>query len=390
MCVFTKWLLRERFMRSSSFSIKAYNERFSSLLFWLAVFLIGFRSTIGVSNFPNNFLLKAMSGILWQFVILSILLNQFSKRDLIICFILLFVVFAIYFHSKVLAPFYNMLAIIAARHKDFRKILEGHLLGTLCASILVIGSCYLGVIPDTVFLDGSKSLGFFNPNAFPTRLAIMVFSAVYIWYRQVKIRHLLFINAISFFVYVETGSRAGLIIILGFTFFVFFTKISKSFKFLLRKFCVFVSVMIALFSILGIALYAISPFFQKMDVILTGRLSQPLYYFAIYQPTLLGNYIKEFQIAGERPKLYTIDNGYARVLIEWGIIYFFCMFIPYWKTIRLNANHRDYAAILVLIFILLYMLSESVFCSVNINWFIILCAECYFVRHNHPRRHKTL
>lgn len=362
------------------FRISAELNYFSELLLIAAAFLIGFRSTIGVSNFPNSIFFRLMSGLAWLFVYASLFLSSYTKRDLLISGLLLLLPFAIIVHSKVAAPFLNTVVIIAARRKDLKKVLEANFWGILSASVLTMMACFAGIIPDTVFLDGAKSLGFFNPNAFPIRFAAMVFLLLIIWYKKIGIFHLVLINIFSYFVYAETGSRAGIIIVFGFTLAVWLAKISKIVRSSIRKLVVVGAVVIAIFSIFGVFLYPVIPFFKQADKILTGRLSQPLYYFALYQPMPFGNYIKEFQIEGARPKNYTIDNGYIRILIEWGFLYLIFFLFGYWKTIKKYAKRNDCIVALALMFVLLYMLSESVFCTLNANWIIVLCSEVFFGR----------
>ena len=370
---------------NNQFKISAELHYLSELLLFAAAFLIGFRSTIGVSNFPNTIFFRLMSGVAWLFVYVSLFFSSYTKRDLLISVFLLLLPFAIIAHSKVSAPFLNTLVIIAARGKNVKKILEANFWGILSASVLTMAACFAGFIPDVKFLDGSKSLGFFNPNAFPIRFAAMVFLSLIIWHKKIGIFHLVLINVVSYFVYAETGSRAGIIIILGFTLTVLFVKISKITRFFVRRLVVVGAVIIALFSIFGVFLYPVIPLFKQADKILTGRLSQPLYYFALYQPMPFGNYIKEFQIEGARPKHYTIDNGYIRILIEWGFLYLIFFLFGYWKTIKKYAKKNDCCVALALMFVLLYMLSESVFCTLNANWILVLCTETYFYRKT---RHK--
>lgn len=358
--------------------ISKHLDYYSSVLFVVAAFLIGFRSTIGVSNFENNIFYRMMSGFAWLLIYMSLFISSYSKRDLMWSLLLLGLPLTISVHSKVFAPFLNTIVIIASRNKNLRSVLKANFYGILTASVLTISACAIGVIPDIVFLDGSKALGFFNPNAFPIRFAALVFLGFIIWYKKIKIIHLILINIFSYYVYFETGSRAGLIIVLGFTVAVGLVKISKVTRFCVRKLAFTGAIIIAFFSIFGVFLYPLIPFFQQMNKILTGRLSQPLYYFALYQPMPFGNYIREFQVEGARPKQYTIDNGYIRILIEWGFLYLVVFLFGYWKTIKIYLKEKKYTVVLALIFVLLYMLSESVFCTLNANWIIILCSKFFF------------
>lgn len=353
---------------------------YSSLFLVIAAFVIGFRSTIGVSNFTNNIIFRLMSGFAWLLIYLSIFLSTYRKKDLLICIMIIVLPFLVYLHSKVSTPFLNTIVVIAAYKKNLMKVLKANFWGIFIASVITITAYSLGIIPDTISWDGSKSFGFFNPNAFPIRFSTMVFLACIIWHKKIKIFHLIFINVISLYVYKVTGSRAGLIIILGFTVIVALAKVSKIVRILVKKFAILGAIIIAAFSIFGVFFYAFIPFFKQIDELLTGRLSQPLYYFALYLPQPLGNYIREFQIAGARPKNYTIDNGYIRILIEWGYLYLFFYLFGYWKAIKRLIERNEYVIIITILFVLLYMLSESVFCSLNANWIIILCSQSYFKR----------
>ncbi len=355
-----------------------YLRYYSSLFLIIAAFLIGFRSTIGVSNFDNNIIYRLMSGFAWLLIYLSLFLNTYEKKDLLVCIMLISLPIIVFLHSKVSTPFLNTIVIIAAYKKKLRDVLKANFWGILIASVITITAYSLKIIPDTISRDGSKSFGFFNPNAFPIRFSTMVFLACIIWHRKIKISHLIFINVLSIYIYKVTGSRAGLIIILGFTIIVGLAKLSKIVRVLVKKFAIIGAIIIAAFSVFGVFFYAVIPFLKQIDEILSGRLSQPLYYFALYLPQPFGNYIREFQIVGARPKHFTIDNGYIRILIEWGYLYLIFYLFGYWMTIKRLIKQNEYVIMITILSVLLYMLSESVFCSLNANWIIILCSQSYF------------
>lgn len=381
-------------MVSMNYLNKDKNIMSFSLWFMIfAAFLLGFRSTIGQSYLGDGSYLKFLTYLVWGFVFFSICLNTYSLTHVFIAMTLLLVCFIVWRSCKNNTAFFNSVIIIASRKLNIRKILKANCLGILMACLLVVFCEEIGIIPERImFEEGIKirSLGFRNPNTLPNCFNMIIYLYTYTNYNHIKYRHLILINIIAVSLYCLSHCRTGFILSLLLTIVVFLYKISTFFRDWTIKLSLFAALSIAFVAVFGMIFIKIFPIFMEINDVLSGCLVQPAWYFVKYGVHPFGVFIEELQ-SQNKDFHYLIDNGYALVLINFGLVYFCIFYGAYWKTLKMKTKEKDYKAIIALLFMLLNMVAETNPCSFLYNWLIILCVDVVFpCKNNRTRKVKML
>lgn len=378
-------------------STKEYFYSFSSILLEISAFLLGFRSTIGQSYFGNSILLKLVTLIVWGSILFTCFLDSYKFSDFIKILFLFALGYLIQKTSGVESVIYNFLFLIAVKNHELNPILKANFWGILLAFLLVAFSSQLGIINNRI-MDGGMSLGFTNPNCVSNFAAILLINYALRDYYKIKMHNIVSIFFIALLVYVICKSRTGLMLNLILVLGLFLFKTVRPSKTLFKR-MIFIFCFLALFlGLVGVFLCNIVPFFTKMNEVFSGRYAQAQLLLLKYGVRPFGSFIEELDDAGRAKLIESMgasnvplcDNGYARLLIQYGIVYLVFYIFAFWKTIGYFRKNNQFNYLLPLLLVLVATISETFWLSVNYCILYLCLSKWIFKKEKKSHKNKFL
>lgn len=139
---------------------------------------------------------------------------------------------------------------------------------------------------------------------------------------------------------------------------------------------------------MGIFLCNIIPLFTKINQVLSGRYAQPQLLLLKYGAHPFGIMIDELNEVG-RQKLIEAqgasnvplcDDAYARLFIQYGIVYFVFYIFAFWKTIGLYRSQNKFNYLFPLLLVLFGIITETVWLNVHYCILYLCLSKWIFYR----------
>lgn len=363
-----------------------YKKYLCLVILQIDAFLLAIRSVIGFSFFEQSPFFSYMTTFIWATIFFVILVNNYKLKDLFIVFLFILLSLIVGMRSSFMAPFYTSLFIVAVRDFDLKKIIKSNLYGVIISTLVVVVSYWGGFI-ETKLLDGGNSLGFVNPNILSMEINVIVFFIIYLKYRKLNFFDFTFLILLSIVTFYVTKCRTGGLVNIGIIILTLILKISKFAKSIFTKYLITVCVALAVISILGLFLCELVPFFIKLNEILSGRFVQPQYYLLQYGIHPFGTYLEEFMERKPGSLTPTLDEGYIRLLLQFGFVYFGFFLWMNWKSIKIAKKNNCIEVQILLFASLLGLVAESMWMTVNYNFSLLCCSLAIFY---HKENHKNV
>ena len=354
---------------------KLYSYLFS-FLFFIDSFLLGFRAVFEYSNYPNSNLFKIIPVFVWGTILILIVFQQYRIKELIISLILIILGLKIYFNAKTTIPLFSLLFVIGSRHKNQRNIIFSNFIGVLVAYIYIIGLSCIKVIQTSIYPDGSISLGFKNPNLLSFYSTLIIIYIIYIFFNKLNYQKYLLLFFFSFSMGIISKSRTGLL--MSFLIICISICLRKSYRLreVFFKYIHLILILLILLCLLGIIFCRNISFFSKLDSILSGRFRLAQVYLGVYGFTPFGVVIDNINEMGYGHLV--LDNGYARLFIQFGIFYFFVFLGLFINTAKSFSNKKDLKSIILIFAVFLGLVSETHWIPINTNIIICICSSILF------------
>lgn len=368
-------------MKKNELRLNDFNE----LILCLDAFLLAFRSVIGFSNFYQNVFFTYITIFIWSTVCFVILLNNYTFSQIIRIVLLFLLVFLIYYKSSLLSPFFTMLYLIAVKNTNIKKILKWNFAGIIFSTCLVILSYFYGLIDTNVMEDGSSSLGFNNPNTIAFETTIIVLYWIYFRFNKLSVPELYLFFLVVSFMYYCTKSRTGLLLNIIILLLYLCFRYSRKLKKLLKQKLYICVIIIPYCCFAGVWFCSSGALFSKLNTILSGRMIQAQFYLFEYGLHLFG--AKLDKLINYQPGTPLLDMGYARLILQFGFIYFVIFFYIYFKKLQNALSENDYPLTILLFTVFLGLITENVWLTINYNFITLFCAEILF---NFQKKDKKL
>lgn len=245
--------------------------------------------------------------------------------------------------------------------------------------MLQIGNLKAEMFSQTLFDNRVRwDFGFGNPNTFALFMYSLIINIYFILTPKYKYFLFFFTVLVSYMVYSYTVSRSFLFAILVFFFVLLLINSGKK----LRKWLFNKNLLLTLPLLLTGFILFIAPKvedFVFLDVLFSGRLS-------LYNNFLSGLSVKDYWLGTSSINEETIDNSYLHLLFEGGILCYTLFYYFYYKTIK-NLDDSSFYILPVLLSILVYGLTESVFTFVLIwgNMIIWIALYQFSLREIHEK-----
>ncbi len=372
--------------------IKLFNYSKLELLFCVALFFEIFAMQLSLSVLPymiQNFdlILKLFRYIGYVIVMLKIILDHYKlKSFLAIACLMITLGIGSLFSERTL--FLTFLFIYGMKGVSFDKISKNILICmSLCIFFIIFGS-QIGLIENWHYVQGSRyrySLGYFYPSHVTSVWFYLVLLFCYIKKDSLKIYHVIAIEIINYWQYINTDSRTGsfLIALLVIVFYLQRFHYKKSILKVIYEFFLKSSFVIcSLISVLACYMYRESEIFNKINSLTTNRLSLGHKAIVDYGISLFGKKIQwignggvghVFSISKVDNYNY-VDCSYVKLLLEHGIIIWTIIIIGFSLVCITAINHNKKYMALALAFVAIYCVIEPRLIEIGFNPFILTLA----------------
>lgn len=341
-------------------------------LFWI---IISFMKGIGFSSANPIYIFSYVIGILLTFI--KIINVRYRKSELKNIGIILLIGIINYIVGKETTILFTAIAIATLKDIDIKKILKIMFFTRVIAFIIVIISSLLGIIPNNTIEFYREGIGFVkrmtfgysHPNLTQASFVLIAVLYVYNYYEKIDLKRVVVLELLNYLIYYFTVSRSGFFILSIFLVYVYLMKrikrVNKNSKRLLNA-TLFFSI---LFSFIVASLYGKNTIVNKMDTILTGRI------------TYMSETIKNYQIPFFSTNKYNnilFDNGYFDLIYNGGLLAFAWYMYNQVKTNKILAKNNLEKEIMVMLFLLIYCITESYYASIIMNISLVFFAYYVF------------
>jgi hypothetical protein len=228
----------------------------------------------------------------------------------------------------------------------------------------------MGIIDETL-VDSARgvrhSYGLGHPNMFSAYYILLIIQYIYLHFKNIKFTNISVLIMGSFIVYFITKSKTGL-----------FTALAVLMIVLLLKYVTYKKInssLIIIALIIGIVLFTIMPLIYNdslsvINTMMTGRLQQANFYFQKYGIHLFGS-----NLNADLTSIYThniLDIGYAKMLINNGLIYYLTIVIGYVLSMLKASKTRRYDLVALMACFIIYMFTENVATYIFMNVTMLL------------------
>ena len=341
-------------------------------LFWI---IISFMKGIGFSSANPIYIFSYVIGILLTFI--KIINVRYRKSELKNIGIILLIGIINYIVGKETTILCTAIAIATLKDIDIKKILKIMFFTRVIAFIIVIISSLLGIIPNNTIEFYREGIGFVkrmtfgysHPNLTQASFVLIAVLYVYNYYEKIDLKRVVVLELLNYLIYYFTVSRSGFFILSIFLVYVYLMKrikrVNKNSKRLLNA-TLFFSI---LFSFIVASLYGKNTIVNKMDTILTGRI------------TYMSETIKNYQIPFFSTNKYNnilFDNGYFDLIYNGGLLAFAWYMYNQVKTNKILAKNNLEKEINITLFLFIYCITESYYASIIMNISLVFFAYYVF------------
>lgn len=386
-------------MHVKRLSLNRHTIFYTSLTLYLMDELLLKRSNIdellGVS-LCNTLSDIATLTIVVLFVLRALLFEKWNREQIIRVGIVLAITLTASLVSRTSATLTYIIIIYLAKDISFERIVKVDLLLISTFVFLIIALNLFGLISGTVLLRLStdtqrNSMGFSHPNTLGAASFLWIANFLYLKRNQKGFYKYILSTTICIVIYLITNSYTPLIVSLIFIIALVARDIIEKKHVASRTF------LRVLFGSIAFATLLLIIYLWNNPNVLTGGLSTfrsrflgSQKYLKVYGVKLFGNKIAiglSVYLPGLGMRYGYLDNGYIRILVELGIL-FFTVFFYYYLSYLINAiKERDSFLLIYAFVFLIYGITEKTAFSLSFNIFLILFIDYYRER---PPKHSRI
>ena len=364
--------------------MKKIRVNITEILFVIGYVLIISELLLANVTFLNEFN-KIIGNIGIIILLFKILIDRikYTKKELLLLFIVLGIVTLSAYFSKDTLMLKLCVSIISAHRINIKRVIKIDFIVRIISVIFVI-ICYKLQLTNPILIaksDGTirNSFGFSHPNMLGMMLFILCSEMVYLNIPKNKVVKIIIIILnilINHFFIVSYTSEIAIMFLL--VFFIFWNKE----KIVKNKF--------RLISLLPIFIFAISLYLtylyninDLLGVKLNRILSNRLYYYNLfmnkYPITLFGTKIDIIYSSNNNIKFMVLDNSYLFILLRYGIIVFTIFMYSLIKLVNLIMNKfNNKIVVMIMLIYIVISFSETYLFKIHFNPFILYFSSLLF------------
>lgn len=325
--------------------------------------------------------------LLEAYVIVKILfeLNKHNYKDL--CLLILLLVVGYFSLKESRSSFLRgAFWILAGSYDvDIDKSVKALFKAQILAALVIITSMLLGLVPNISIVKSGGgvgySLGYYHPNDFAGCVLQMTMMHFYLIRKKPKLRNSFAYFGIAIIIYIITKSFTVVSLLLVLAFFTLIIALNKNGEEIQILFVHISIKVIRWIAALAGILSILFSFRNDIGVSILGdfhsRITQMGYYFSFYSIKLWGQPLLSHTSEDYdwRTNLYTLDNGYAYLLLGLGLV-IFCLFIYLvLKRLFLAVKNKEYAVLIILCVYAIWGFTETFMIRMIYNFSILFFAE---------------
>lgn len=329
-------------------------------IYAVAIALLMVRSVFGLSQLQLG-IFSLMTYLSYALLIVKITGTKYNRKEILFLFAGMLLAFLIYQNSGQGLVYTVVLFVLGAKGTDIKFNFKVLYISIFSASLVVVLASFLGVIQRVY--NGMLCFGFYNPNGLQSMFSIACLYYIGVNGKKLTFYHLFFFFLFSSVFAIITDSQTGVLI----NIYIFLMSVFLKRK-LVKQISLpieFIYLAVVGFVMLGVFLYPEFGY-DALNAIFTGRLQQANYYLNEYGITLFGNNIIELN-AGYEYWHYMLDCGYARLFVNYGLIYGLIYIAAHYFSLKRARKNNDFLTIIVLLGFAIQMISENGGIGFNFN-----------------------
>lgn len=345
-----------------------------------------------IGSRPFNIASYLVVGIL---ILKILLLDNYTIIQRSMIFLILLLSGVSWLSSKSTLVIVMMAFILGAQGVEFREIIEYYFKTTLIIFLVVVASSLLGIIKDLVFVVKGRavrySLGIVYPTDLAARVLYLLLAHAYLNFEKLNWKYYLSYFLIDIIVMKLTDARLSVICIFVMIFALMIAKHAQNNpKSMSRKLAAFywtASPVLSLVAIAGTYFYDDQNcVYEKLNHILSGRLSYGALAFYNYHIPMFGQKIEEHGLGGtsglkifhnSNQGYFFIDSSYMRLLMIYGLI-ILLMIISIFLIISVRSTYyKDFALPAVLLIVAISCTVEQHLLELSYNPFLLALLTSY-------------
>lgn len=257
---------------------------------------------------------------------------------------------------------------------NFTKVVKMDLYIKLFIILFVTSMSRLGYATSDFIVTRSgeyirDAYGFYHPNTFGMILMMTFFDFVYL--RRNKIGYKEFILSFLLIIFIRNtcDTRTVIYCIILFMICILFRNMfkfkNKVLNFIKNNMCLIFLILSIITTLMYMENY---PLAIQLNKILSNRLSLQAFFFNLYDINIIGNKIDFIK---------TLDNGYLKIILNYGLITTIFLIIIYNLNLRKATKFKEKILIIIYLIILVFSISESTMFYIYNNIFMIyfLCTK---------------
>lgn len=272
--------------------------------------------------------------------------------------------------------------LLASYRKKFDEVIKMDLFIKIVITILILVAHRYGfansnfvVTRDDLFVR--ESFGFYHPNTFGMYIMMIYFDIVILLKKKVLFKSFIYGTIATLIIYYTSNSRTAytsiilfLILLILYSMFNFVICHKKELVIKKRPVYEWLFPILTFVSLILTKLYDMKlNFVIQLDKVLSNRLYLQAINMRAYPIKFFGDKIDIIR---------TLDNGYIKLLINFGIVSFLFFSIIYKKMISNSINNKRFILTIIYFVLIYFTLSESslLFVYYNIFYVYIVSQEC--------------
>ena len=288
--------------------------------------------------------------------------------------------------------FLTLLILIALRRLDFDKLINIALKIFISYFFIVVSLSILKIIPNWEFSRGTLpryALGFiYATDAIGTYLVIILMY-FYVKNSNATYIELIILETINIFIFEYTNGRASFLLISM----ILFIQLMSKFEFIRRLFyneiiqkilklaCYTLPLFLFITFHILVCMYSINNnLANKVNKVLSDRIKYTYQAYRTYDVTLFGSNIEWKGYGGykytnldeiEEFEYNFVDNSYARMVFDYGIIFSCLILIGYSFILIENCKKKNYKLVFTIFFVLVWSFIEQYIIDIGKNVFVL-------------------
>ncbi|WP_370831243.1 hypothetical protein [Clostridium sp.] len=357
-----------------------YSFTLGEWLYYIFFTLLTIGKAIGLN--ANNKILQLMTILAFIMLLIKLLITQYTKREIIICVILITIGVMSYLSSGREGVILTIVTIIGLKNISYKRILYLTFIIRSFIFTSLITLSLSGIIEnvtvnhwrDGVGIVNRYGLGYDHPNLLHTNLFILVILFIYIFYEKLNIACYIGILTINLLIYNFSVSRTGLFAIILAVLITVLLKRKLISNRVFYDICKIVIPLCVLFTIITAFGYKKFDLIKKIDRIFSGRIYYSSYFLSSYKWNAFGR-----NLVGDNNLL---DNGYVVLIINYGIIIFGLYILGYHKIVKRFIAYNMNKELLMIILFSIYGVTEGYIPNIFLNLSLIFLSSIIFMKNN--------